>query len=65
MFLIIEEDYTVSFSKVLTGHIRSRCRRGEISMIDIKRMRGMNKADHHEELGEYSDIAKYERPDNE
>jgi hypothetical protein len=65
MYLIIEEDYRVSFSKVETGHLRSRCRRGEISLIDIKRMRGMNKADHQEELGEFSDIAKYERPNND
>ncbi len=61
MYLIIEEDYSVSFSKVLTGHLRSRCRDGDISLIDIKRMRGMNKADHQEELGEFSDIVKYER----
>jgi len=60
MYLIIEEDYSVSFSKVLTGHIRSRCRAGDISLIDVKRMRGMNKADHHEEFGEWSDIVKYE-----
>ena len=60
MYLIIEEDYTVSFSSILTGNIRSRCRRGEITLIDVKKMRGMNKADHQDELGEFSDIVKYE-----
>ena len=62
MFLIIEKDYTISFSEVETGHIRSRCRRGEISLIDTKRMRGMNKADFQEEFGEWSKIEAYQRP---
>ena len=59
--MIIEDDYKVSYSEVETGHLRSRCRRGEISLIDIKRMKGMNRADWQEELGEFSDIQKYER----
>ena len=63
MFLIIEKDYTVSFSKVETGHIRSRCRMGEISLIDVKRMRGMNLPERQEEFGgEWSEIKEYERP---
>lgn len=61
MFLVIEEDYKVSFSEKETGHLRSRCRRGEISLIDIKRMRGMNRASWQEELGEFSDIQRYVR----
>lgn len=62
MFLIIEKDYTVSFSKVETGHLRSRCRKGEISLIDTKKMRGMNRAEWQEELGEFSDVEEYKKP---
>jgi|GEM_PF-3773277 len=60
MFLVIEEDYSVSYSGVLTGHLRARCRRGEISLIDTKRMVGMNAVENHEELGEYSAINTYD-----
>ena len=44
MYLIVEEDYTISHSKILTGKIRCRCRRGEISVVDTTRMQGMNSA---------------------
>jgi hypothetical protein len=64
MYLVIEKDYSVSYSEIETGHLRSRCRRGEISLIDIKRMRGMNLPENQEELGEFSDLNKYERPDD-
>lgn len=61
-WLIIEADYSLSYSDVETGHLRSRCRRGEISLIDTKLMRGMNRASWQEELGEFSEINKYMRP---
>ena len=44
MYLIIEQDYTLSTSKVLTGHLRSRARQGEISLVNCKDMVGLNLA---------------------
>jgi hypothetical protein len=58
-WLVIEKDYSVSYSSVESGHLRSRCRRGEISLIDMHRMRGMNLPENQIEMGEFSDIAKY------
>jgi len=60
LYLIIEEDHSVSFSDTLTRNLRARCRRGEISLIDTKRMVGMNAVENHEELGEYSAINTYD-----
>tara|TARA_R110001606_G_scaffold311301_1_gene458237 strand:- start:1277 stop:1483 length:207 start_codon:yes stop_codon:yes gene_type:complete len=60
-WLIIEKDYSVSYSNVETVHLRSRCRRGDISLIDTKRMVGMNLAENQYEKGEFSDLKEYSR----
>ena len=60
-WLVIEKDYSVSYSNVETGHLRSRCRRGEISLIDTKKMAGMNLAENQYEMGEFSDLKEYSR----
>ena len=60
-WLVIEQDYSVSYSEVETGHLRSRARRGEISLIDTIKMCGMNASNNQAELGEFSDILKYSK----
>lgn len=59
MYLIIEEDYTISKSKILSGHLRNRCRRGEISIVRIRDLHGMNLPENQEELGEWSEVSDY------
>lgn len=56
MYLIIDSQYRISKALVLTGAIRAAARAGEISLIDLKTMKGMNSLEKHPELGEWSDI---------
>lgn len=60
MYLVIEKDYTVSKSDKLTGPLRMRARQGDISLIDCRNMRGMNRATYpYSEHGDWSDINDY------
>lgn len=64
-YLIIEKDYTVSQSDVLSGHLRMRARTGDISLIDCKTGMGMNRATYpYSVQGDWSYVNKYERPDS-
>ena len=56
MYLIIDSDYRLTKCDILTGEIRAAARRGEISLVDCKRMIGMNSAECQAELGEWSEI---------
>ena len=56
MYLIIDSDYKLTKCDILTGEIRSAARRGEISLVDCKRMVGMNSAEYQSELGEWTEI---------
>lgn len=66
MYLIIEKDYSVSKSRVLTGHLRMRARQGDISLIDCKKMMGMNRATFpYSTYGDWSEVNDYKRVDQE
>ena len=42
MYLIIDEDYRISKTNIISGNLRSECRKGNISIVDVKNMKGMN-----------------------
>ena len=54
MYLIINPDYTLTQSAILTGRLRMLARQGKISLVDCRKMRGLNKATY--EGGDWSDI---------
>lgn len=58
-YLIIKSDYSVSQSKILSGYLRAQCKRGNISIIDTRRMRGMNLD------GTWSDVNEFKRVEDE
>jgi hypothetical protein len=67
MFIIIDENYKAYQADILTGPLRSAVRRGELTLIEIRKdlktkkniVRGMNRSSWHEEIGEYSEIQKW------
>lgn len=61
MYLIINEDYTLQKSKILTGEIRAMARAGEISVVNCKKMEGLNTPAFINSLGEWSEISDYIR----
>lgn len=42
MYLIIDEDYKISKSEVLSGKLRAACKRGEVSIVNVRTMQGMD-----------------------
>lgn len=58
MYLIIDSQYGIYKTKVLSGRIRSMCRRGEVSVVNLATMQGMNASPifQQEFTGDYSDI---------
>ena len=57
MYVVIEKDYTVSKSNTLTDEIKSRCKNGEISVLNTDDMTGKNLPEYVEE---WSEIAEYQ-----
>ena len=41
-YLIIDEDYKISKSDALSGRLRSQCKNGEISIVNLEALEGMN-----------------------
>ena len=67
MYIIIDEEYRVYQSDVLTGRVRSWGRRGKISIIEVSKrvgmqalkLKGINRADHQVKFGgEWSEIQR-------
>ena len=42
MYLIIDEDYRLFKSEILSGKVRSMARRGKVSVVNLQNMKGMN-----------------------
>ena len=42
MYLIIDRDYRISKSEVLSGRLRTDAKRGELSVVNLKTMQGIN-----------------------
>ncbi len=63
MFLIIDEDYKIYKAPVLSGYVRSEARKGNLSVIDIRRMKGMNCLKLHSENGFQGDFGENEWSD--
>lgn len=56
-YLVIDEDYNIYKTDVLTGKLRAKGRIGELSIIRISDFKGMNTPEYAEEVGEeWSDI---------
>ena len=53
-YLIINPDYTLQHSKILTGAMATRARRGELSIVRLRDLKGMNTIGY--DGGEWSDI---------
>ena len=67
MYLVIEQDYSISFSKIETGHLHGRARSGEISLINVgpqknRVIQGLNYSQQTEFPEMWSDIPEYEPP---
>jgi len=43
-YLIIDAEYRIYQSAILTGYIRSQARKGNLSIVDLKVMKGLNAA---------------------
>ena len=43
MYLIIYEEYRIYKHEILTGEMRSKARQGELSVVNLKTMKGMNR----------------------
>ena len=52
MYLIIDEVGKLCQTPVLSGRLRSQCRRGEVSIVNTTTMKGMNGAEYSKEHGE-------------
>ena len=62
MYLVIDEDYKLYQTTTLSGELRCKGRRGEVSIVRIKDMKGMNTPEYANEVGEeWSDINGYHK----
>lgn len=62
MYLIIDADYRIFQTKVLSGYVRSQARQGNLSVVNLKTMRGINTPQFAKEIGEeWSDIPEFVR----
>ena len=60
MYLIINEDYTLEKSEVLSGKMVIKARLGEISIVNCRTMQGINTREYQNEGNpEWSDIPDY------
>ena len=63
MYILINEDYELEQSSILTGKDRARARRGEISIINTNTMQGMNAMEMWVEGGHQKDFCENEWSD--
>lgn len=59
MYIIIDGDYKITQARRLSRKVREAARGGELSVISIKSMKGMNAADCPEYPDTWSDIPKH------
>lgn len=41
-YLIIDEQYRIFRTDILTGYLHSQCRQGNLSIVNLKTMKGLN-----------------------
>ena len=62
-YLIIDKEYRIYKSPVLSGYVRSQVRRGDLSVISLSRLKGMNCLKLHSEGGLQGDYGENEWSD--
>lgn len=55
-YLVIDEYYNIYKTDVLTGKLRSKCRKGEISIVRLLDFKGMNTPEYGEEWSDINDL---------
>lgn len=45
MYLIIDKEYRIYKSDILSGYVRSQARKGNLSVVNLKTMQGINYQD--------------------
>lgn len=55
-YLIIDKDYKIYQANFISCYLRSQCRKGNCSIVNVKTMEGMNNSTYQKSLGEYSKI---------
>lgn len=43
-YLIIDKQYRIFHTNILTGYLHSQCRRGSLSIVNLATMKGLNRA---------------------
>jgi len=57
MYLIIDEQYRIYKSNILSGYVRQQARKGNLSVVNLTTMQGINIAEKPYNIGpEWSDI---------
>lgn len=60
LYLIVDREYRIYKSPVLSGYVRSQVRKGNLSVINLNRLKGMNCLKLHSDEGLQGDFGENE-----
>lgn len=64
MYLIIDAQYRIYKSEILSGYVRSQARNGMLSVVNLKTMKGINYLDYgsspYPDTEEWSDVQEWD-----